>query len=287
MSAPSEARIVWRGYTQAALDAQYDQQAQVPDPTPWFEAWRAGSERARVRTQEVREGISYGSTESERLDLYLPTDRPRSLPFAAFVHGGAWQWSMRADAGYSAKAIHHHGAAFVAIGFDAVPKVDLERQVDQVRRAWRFLLSHGPRLGLDPSRGHLLAHASGAHLAALAAFDPRAPHAPASAVLLSGIYDLEPVRRSACNEVLGLDRESAERLSPSRLLPRTGPPLVVACGDADPEEIRRQSLEFAQAAIRRGLDVSHAELPGRNHFDTSLELANPHSEVLAPLRRRW
>ena len=127
-----------RGYQRTPLNALFEQRTLVPDPSPWFEAWREGSEQARRRTRELRVDISYGNREGERFDLYLPTDRPRNLPFAAFVHGDAWRRAIRADAGFPAKAFHRHDVAFVAIGYDAVPDVDLAGQVDQVCRAWRF-----------------------------------------------------------------------------------------------------------------------------------------------------
>ena len=259
--------------------------ASTPGLEAWIEVWRAGTEQARRRTAQLRVGISYGASENERFDLYLPTDRPRNLPFAVFVHGGEWRRSMRADSGYPAKAVHRHGAAFVAIGFDTVPAVDLDGQVDQVRRAWRYLLDNAAGLGLDPARGHLLGHGSGAQLAALAAFDPQSP-SPVSAVLLSGVYDLGPTRRSARHEYLGLGAEIAARLSPIRCIPAGGPALVVARGDREPDELRRQSQNFARACKSRGLRVVQGELAGRDELGTSLELANPHSEVFATLRAR-
>ena len=282
MGEPTDPRPVWRGYRQDELDAQYDQRTLVPDPSPWFDAWREGSEQARRRTAELRVDISYGNRGSERFDLYLPNELPRNLPFAAFVHGGAWRRAMRSDAGFPAKAFHRHGMAFVAIGFDAVPTVDLAGQVDQVCRAWRFLIDNAARFGLDSTRGHLVGHSSGAHLAALAAFDPQAP--PACVVLLSGVYDLEPVRLSARNEYLELSLEAAARLSPIRRIPSFGPAVLVAWGDKELDEFRRQSQYFARACKLRGLRVSERELPGLNHFDVSLQLANPHSQVLAMQR---
>lgn len=254
------------------------------DPSPWFDAWRKGTERARRRTAEVRVDIAYGTGQSERLDLYLPSQRPRNLPFAVFVHGG-WRPEMRSDSGFPAQAVHHQGAAFVAIGFDTAPTVDLAGQVDQVRRAWRYLVENATRFGLDPARGHLLGHASGAHLAALTALDPWGP-TPMSAVLLSGVYDLESATLSVRNEYLGLDSETTGRLSPIRCIAGAGPEVLIAWGDREPDEFRRQSRDFACACKLRGLRVIQRELPGRSHFDTSLELANPHSPVFATLRAR-
>ena len=276
----------WRAARQAEPEAELSRASRAPDTAIYLDAWREGTDLARRRTAEVRVDISYGNHESERFDLYLPVHRAKNLPFAAFVHCSEWRQVMRSAAGFPAKAIHRQGAAFVAIGFDAVPEVDLSAQVDQVRRAWRYLMANAGYFGLDASRGHLLGHGAGAHLAALAAFDPRGPP-PASAVLLSGLYDLEPVRLAAAYGYLGLDPETAALLSPIRCIPGAGPAVIVAWGEREPEEVRRQSEDFARACKARGLRVVQGELPGRNHFETSLELTNPHSEVFATLRGRY
>lgn len=287
MSAADDFELASESHQRTDTGVLYDPSTLVADPAPWYESWRDGSKQARRRRSiEARTEIAYGNRPSERFDLYRPDGNTRILPFVAFVHGVGWRRSIRADAGFPALALVRMGFAFVAIGFDDVPAVDLAGQADQVRRAWRFLIQNADNFGIDAARGHLLGHSSGAHLAALAAFDPLASCAPASAVLLSGVYDLEPVRLGAGNGDLGLDRETSAKLSPARLIPTVGPSLVVAWGSREPDELRRQSRDFASACRARGLSVLQAELPGRNHFDTSLELATPHSPVLESLRAR-
>jgi acetyl esterase/lipase len=68
------------------------------------------------------------------------------------VHGGEWRWAVRDDSGFPAKTIHRQGAAIIAIGFDAVPAIDLVGQVDTVRRAGLYLVENAARFGLDPTR---------------------------------------------------------------------------------------------------------------------------------------
>jgi len=280
-----DVRRIWRGYGQTELDAQYDQSTLVEDPAPWYETWRGGSEQARRRRGiEVRTEIAYGSGKSERFDLYQPEGNTRVLPFVAFAHSVAWRGSVSADAGFPALGLVRRGFAFLAIGFDGVPNVNIAGQAEQVRRAWRYVVDNAARLRIDPNRGHLMGHSSGAHLAALTAFDPNTPCSPVSTVLLSGIYDLEPVRLSDYNQYLGLDRDAVAELSPLRRIPKTGPSLAIAWGDHERDEYRRQSQDFAAACRSRGLAVRQHELPRCNHFDTSLELANPHSPLLKAMR---
>jgi len=253
----------------------------LPDPQPWLEVWSEATDQARRRSAEVRLDISYGNRESERLDLYIPHHLPRRLPFAAFVMGLRWCEPLRAAAGFPARAVHQQGAALAVLGFDASPAAERATQVGQVRRGWAFLVENAAQFGLDPQRGHLLGHGCGACLAALAAFDAEAPPAR-SAVLLSGLYDPASLRRAAGAAAALPGAQPGP--SPLDGIHRDGPRLVVAWGEHEPEALKRQSRDFAEACRARGLRVLHGELPGRTHFGTSLELADPHSQVLASLR---
>jgi len=254
---------------------------QEPDPQWWLDAWRAGTEQARRRTAEVRLDISYGARESDRLDLYQPGHRVGQRPFAAFVHGGAGRWAMRDEAGFPAKAVHRRGAVFIAIGFDTAPGVALATRVDQVCRAWRYLGDNAERLGLDPARGHLLGHGPGAYLAARAAFDPRS-RPPVSAVLLSGRYEAG----APWDQQPDAAAEAAAPLGAERYVRRLATAIVVAWGEREHDASCSESLSFARACRARVLDVTQGVLPGRGHLATSLELADPHSRVLASIRSR-
>ena len=115
----SLANASWNPNPRPRMDIAGGRDLVLGDVTPWLDVWRRGTQRARRLTPEVRVDIGYGRRESERFDLYLPNHRPRNLPFVAFVHGGGWHHSLRAESGYPAKAFHHQGAAFAVIGYEA------------------------------------------------------------------------------------------------------------------------------------------------------------------------
>jgi len=145
--------------------------------------------------------------------------------------------------------------------------------VRQVRRAlawlWRNVGSHGG----DPHRLHLIGHSSGAHLSAMAACTEWGlfglPNGVLrTAVFISGIYDLEPVRLSFRNDVLKLSVSDAIRNSPCCNLPAEGSPIVVACGELETAEFKRQAKEFAQTWKERFGNSQLLELPSLNHYET-------------------
>ncbi len=267
---------MYRGYDQAALDAQYNNQRTVADFPGIIGQYRAATERARAahRWAEAR----YGAGDAERLDLYLPA-RERS-PVQVFVHGGAWRSLAKEDSGFAAPAWLEAGFLFVALDFALTPAVTLDEMVRQVRAGIAWLWREVERYGGDRDRIHLSGHSSGAHLVSQCLVaDWSEFGCPAdvvkSAAFVSGLGDLEPVRLSYRNEGLRLDPAAVERLSLVRRTPTVRCPLVAAYAAGDTDEFRRQTRAVAEYWSRQGLAAPLLELAGRNHFDGAFALGEP------------
>lgn len=277
--------LVYRDYDQQALDFQYNNQAQVADPQRYLNWYATESERARSRVRHYS-GIAYGGLPDEKLDIFLPPDiKPNERrPIIVFVHGGAWRNLDRAASSFAAETFTARGALYVVLGFSRMPAADsLDEMVAQVRAAIAWLHGNIAACGGDPHQFYLIAHSSGAHLAGMAIGTdwPRAYGLPANtvraAVLVSGLYDLEPVRLSYRNDMLKLDRAAEIRNSPCRNLPDEPPRLLLAYGERDGAEFRRQSAAYAHVWQRRHGACGLLELPGLNHYETIEALAQPDS----------
>jgi len=81
--------------------------------------------------------------------------------------------------------------------------------------------------------------------------------------LLSGIYDLRPLVGTYINDALGLDENAAKALSPIQHDLSAFPPTLVAWGEDETDEFKRQSRAFAQPLSK----ACTVEIEGRNHFD--------------------
>lgn len=263
---------IYRDYTQAELDAQYDQRTLVPDPSPYVDRWRAETAAAR-RALPVRLGVRYGDTAEEYLDIYGAGDGAR--PVIVFLHGGAWRQLSAAESGYAAPHFVSRGAIYVAVNFTLVPEVDLDTQVAQACRAVAWVREHAATFGGDTDRVHVCGHSSGGHLAAMAWSAGLAT----GAVAISGMYDLVPVRLSARNAYLHLDEAAARRNSPILYIPDRAAPLIVAWGERELDEFRRQPQAFAAACRVRGHACTALPLAGRNHFETGDDLARADSPL--------
>jgi GNAT superfamily N-acetyltransferase len=95
----------------------------------------------------------------------------------------------------------------------------------------------------------------------MAASDPDGPPVR-SALLLSGLFQLEPLTHLPVGRLLGLTPENVAALSPLRRAPRPGVRVGVAVGALESEEFKRQSAELANAWSAASLTIA-----GANHFD--------------------
>jgi arylformamidase len=279
--------FVYRDLDQEALDFQYNNQAQVADPKRYLDWYGTASEAARARVAHVR-GIAYGGLPDERLDIFLPAAARKSnrRPVVVFVHGGAWRNLDLTSSSFAAETFTARGALYVAVGFSCMPAAgSLDNMVAQVRAALAWLRLNIEGYGGDRDRLHLVGHSSGAHLGAMALGTdwPQLHSVPAdlvrSAVLVSGIYDLEPVRLSYRNELLKLDRTAELRNSPCHNMPASGMPVLIGYGEFDTAEFKRQAHEFETAWQRRYGNAGRIELAGLNHYETIETLTDPESPM--------
>jgi arylformamidase len=268
---------VFCDYDQAELDRQYDQRAWAANAIAMINGYAIYSEAVRGRLGEP-ETHAYGATRAETLDVFR-THRPNA-PIHVFIHGGAWRSLSKRDSAFAAENFVRAGAHFVALDFALLPYASLEQMVAQVKSAIAWLYRNAGALDADRERIFISGHSSGAHLAAAAITSWPAefgspPDTVKGAVCCSGIYDLEPVRRSARNAYVQLDVRQVETLSPIRHVRRLACPVVVAHGEHESDEFKRQARDFVTAIEAQGKPVELIEGKELNHFEIINTLAAP------------
>ncbi|XP_038021510.1 kynurenine formamidase isoform X1 [Anas platyrhynchos] len=234
-----------------------------------IEAVTAGTQRARASTRTALH-VPYGEGDGERLDLYLPEEPSETFPAFVYIHGGYWQSLSKDASGFAALALVARGVAVVAVGYDTAPKGHMDAMVLQVRRSLAFLAKQYPGI-----RGiYLCGHSAGAHLAAMVLCTDWTEFGVVpdirGAVLVSGVYDLEPILHTYVNDALNMSREVAQRNSPMLCVTQAVPAaceVLVAVAQHDSPEFRRQSQEYSQALRSAGWAVSLLDLASVDHFD--------------------
>lgn len=272
-------------YDQAALDAQYNNRALVPNFAAHLEQWARESEAVRRRLS-CSLGIAYGSAPLERLDLF-PAQR-NGAPLHVFIHGGYWRALDKSSFSYLAPVFVDAGISYAALNYPLTPTARLDSIVQSVRSAILWLATHADDLGIDPYRIAISGHSAGGHLVAMVVATDWLSLAGsgggpvpnlAAALSLSGLYDLEPIRLSFLNADLCLDQAEAARNSPIGLFPKIIPPLMVAVGAFESQEFRRQQSDFEASWRGHGHAVDSRELEAHNHFTIVQEIGRVDSPV--------
>jgi arylformamidase len=266
---------------QAELDDAYTQIKYAPNQPQIVARYASNSEVARAHLGDPRR-LAYGDVPIEGLDFYA-TAAPNA-PICVFIHGGAWRFGEAGNYVFPAEAFVRAGAHFAAVDFDNVDTTggDLMPIAHQVRRAVAWVYANAPSFGADPRRLYVCGHSSGAHLAGVVLTTDWAGDfgLPADAVrgglVISGMYDLEPVRLSARSDYVRFTDAVVEALSPQRRVDRLTCPLVIAYAASESPEFQRQSRDFAAAARKAGKPVELLVAEGYNHFEILETLANPY-----------
>ena len=271
---------VWLDMDQEELDDAYDQTVWAPNREDIRRRRSLASERTLARIGSPRR-VAYGPSEIEKLDIYR-TERANA-PIHIFIHGGAWRSGLAKDSAFPAEMFIAAGAHYVAPDFVWVQNAggSLLVMADQVRRAVAWVYKNAASFGGDPNRLYLSGHSSGGHLAGVVLVtDWRRdfslpPDIIKGGLLISGMYDLEPVRLSKRSNYVNFDDATVQTLSSQRHLDKLNAPVIVAYGTRESPEFQRQGRDFAAAVKVAGKPVELILGEGFNHFEMQETLGNP------------
>ncbi|UUX96814.1 alpha/beta hydrolase [Aquabacterium sp. J223] len=278
---PTPTPPLYRQFTsQADIDAQYNPVTSPAQAAAALAHYESQALTARQRLPS-RLDVPYGPTRAETLDIF-PAERP-GAPVFVFLHGGYWRARSSKDFSGIALGLRPLGITTVVVDYALCPTVTLDEIVRQARAAlawvWRHIADHGG----DPSRIALGGHSAGAQLTAMClhtrwAEDYGLPDDPcAAALMVSGVYDLRPLRWSYLQPALQLDEGMVQRCSPLGRVRRCATPALITWGGAESTEFARQSTTFHAAWRDAGNEGELMPQPGADHFTALHGLEDPAS----------
>ncbi|MFZ2651041.1 MAG: alpha/beta hydrolase [Burkholderiaceae bacterium] len=289
----ASAPATWRDLDVASRQREYSPSSCIGgDYRPFIEAYAQRSAAARLRFPG-RLDLRYGPRQAQRLDLFVPPGPSVNAaaqlpPLLLFIHGGYWQELSKDESAFAAADCLDQGLAYAALDYPLAPHATVAEMVAQCGAAVAWLHANAAALGFDARRIVVAGSSAGAHLAAMTALADVAASLKAgacdapcvrAAVLVSGIYELEPLLGTSINEALGLTLESALELSPALCALRGFPPSIVCWGAVETLEFKRQSRHFAAQLERARVSCQAFEVAQRNHFDIVLDLADPRTRL--------
>jgi len=276
------------GFRMPAIDyeAEYNNRARVPEHQEIFNRWERESMAYRAEARRARHadlGFSYGTTERQIIDLFMPAQNDTGQ-LALFIHGGYWRSLEPSMFSHIARGLNEHGITVAVVGYDLAPRVRIGEIIRQVRQSCVFLWE---RFG---QRMLVYGHSAGGHLAAcLVATDWTQIDETAPADLtpvgmaISGVFDLAPLLNVSMNADLRLTPEDVRQVSPLDWPVGADRTLDLVVGAEESSEFLRQSRALAEAWKERGANTRYEEVPGANHFTVLDPLADPKSELIARL----
>lgn len=263
---------------------QYNARASIPDHPYVFTRWQKDSALVR-RTHAGLLDLSFGTADKERLDFY-PAYKT-GAPLLVFIHGGWWRSLDKSDFTFVIPAYRRAGFNIALTNYTLAPEASIDEITMQQVRALAWLYRNAEQLEFDRSRIVVAGHSAGAHLAAMmmAAHwnvfgGDLPPDLVKGGVLMSGLYDLDPVRHAGfVNEDLKLDEHRALKLSPAWMPLPNPAPFITSVGDLESDEFKRQTALIAdqwQGSFRKEIPLN-----GVNHLTICDSFADPDHPLCA------
>ncbi len=232
------------------LEVQYNNRARVPDHPQVLRRWERASLAARAGSV-CHLDLPYGPGAGETLDLFPAAGAAaQPAPVLVFIHGGYWRSLDKSQHSFVAPSFNADGAMVVLPNYALCPAVSVEHIALQLTRALAWTCRHAAQFGGDPARIGVLGHSVGGHLAAMmlsCRWKEVATDLPAGlvagALSISGVFDLEPLRRTPSLQAdLRLTPAAVRRLSPAFFPRPKGGRLYATVGAEESDEFLRQNL---------------------------------------------
>lgn len=259
--------LVYRGFTQAELDAGYDNTNAVANSAIQLKGFDMRSDLMAKRYVSTID-MTYGELPRNKFDFFSCGNK--KAPLFIFIHGGYWQMRCKETFRFLAMGPLENGFNVANVGYTLAPEMSLTGIVYEIRSAIKVLRSHADILGFDANRIYVSGWSAGGHLCT-SVLDETGVR---GALAISGVYDLEPIHKSYLNKKLMLKSEEIVTLSPMRAR-LVNKPMCIVCGGEELPELRRQSLEFATLRAAERIPGTFSLLEGHNHFSILTELENP------------
>lgn len=260
--------MTWQSYNAAELEREYTPASRVENIQTYLDEYARAGQASRQKISHAK--LQYGPHSDAWLWL---AENVASQKLVVFVHGGFWRRLSADDGTFLTPGWHNLGFNVASINYSLCPNESLPTLVSQTSQAIDFLLKR-----YSPEEMTLIGHSAGAQLVAMKLCDPNSPKF-GGAILVSGVFDLEPIVHTSVNEAVKLTTQKAQSLSPINFVADAqDTPIAVIWGANETNEFKRQSKDFANAwtAVADHSSAKQKEFESRNHFDILYELASQH-----------
>jgi acetyl esterase/lipase len=226
----------------------------------------------------VGRNIAYGDLPRQKLDLYRPDVGADTAPLIVFFYGGGWSDGSKGLYRFVAQPFASRGFLVAIPDCRLFPDVTFPAFVEDGAKAVAYLWQTIRKPDGNPRRLILIGHSSGAHLAAMLAFDERylaAAGVPARAIAavvgMSGPYDFLPLTQAKYEAIFPEGTRADSQ--PIAFVDGDEAPMLVLTGDADATVGPGNSIRLAERIKAKCGVVTLKVYPGVGHVGLILALA--------------
>lgn len=221
--------------------------------------------------------------------LFAPAtiDPTQPAPLVVFFHGGLWDTPMPTQ--FVPHALHFASRGAVAVAAEtrlwSKHRTGPLEAIEDARELIRCLKRNAPSLGIDPGRVVVSGAGGGALLALLTAM-PKPKHLPAAddgvdcrphgLVLFSSVLD---VAKKADFSKRFPDLRTAKRMSPTKLVRRKLPPVMMFHGKADRIAPFAAAASFRRAMRWRGNVCELLDFEREDHMFFNFNVSHRYFEM--------
>ncbi len=233
--------------------------------------------------------LSYGSSEAQKIDLYLPkTKATGCTAIVVYIHGGAWSGGDKGDYGSACERQAKDGYAAVSVNYRMLGEgATWADMMDDITSALKLVKTTAAEKGITLNKAGFTGGSAGGHLAMLYAFKNQAVSPievafcasqcgpsnfndlrfyeecfdPAWAYsIVSGLIG-QPFNKSTFGDVTAELRAA----SPVAYITKDSPPTIVAQGEKDPIVRYSQGVDVFDAFINAGSPCDLILFPNSDH----------------------
>lgn len=273
---------LYKSYSQQDLDDQYNVRKAVPNFQFFLDLWHDSSVESLTRLNGYKD-LSYGSHERECLDIYPALNS--NAPTVIFIHGGYWKQLHKNEFQFIAEWLGNLNFNVVMITYPLTPEVRIPRIIDSCRKAIVWLFENSDKYSLNIDQIIIAGHSAGGHLASkmlttnwseFIALPNANPFI--GGVLISGLYNLEPIRLCYLNDEIGL---ISDEINQANVIDDAPPevPVTILVGADETDEFVDQSKLLYTKWSEKNARLFYKELPGIHHFNIITEMTVDNSET--------
>lgn len=229
---------------------------------------------------EKAEGIAYGTSPRERLDVYTPDGLEDPAPVVVFIYGGRWQDGSRDLYDLLGDQLTRRGLVTVIPDYTLYPDTLFPGWVEQAASAAAWTWQNIADYGGNPEWIYLVGHSAGAHTVTLLEMDPgylAAAGVPESAV--RGVVSISgPVATEwtdADVQALMGPREGWAQTYPRNFIGELEGPILFLHGGGDDTVSPRNSIELADRIRGAGGCARTVVYPGIGHVEIMIAAMVP------------